>query len=200
LFGIIIFKGLSRIEGVILLIVYGVYLKEIIKQEKKFKLNKNKHIVSRGIFRLICIILFCVIMVLVGSELIVANSLTLSSKLGIPTLLIGIFIVSIGTTLPELTINIESSLSRHEGIFVGDLIGSLITNTLLVLGITAIIRPIQAPLYLFLSSGLFMIIIAFIFLTLAESGRKMTVKEGITLIFLYIFFTIVELNIKSLIG
>lgn len=77
-----------------------------------------------------------------GSNYLVDGSSSLAKRFGVSTLLIGLTVVSIGTTTPELIVNIMASLKGAPEIAFGNIIGSNITNILLVLGVAAIISPI----------------------------------------------------------
>ena len=74
--------------------------------------------------------------------------------------------------------------------------GSVVANSLLVLGITAIIKPITANMFLLVSSAVFMIVVCFLFATFI-AGKRLTWQEGVGMILLYILFLIVELNLKG---
>jgi cation:H+ antiporter len=78
-----------------------------------------------------------------GADLLVSGSSTLAKKFKIPTLIIGLTIVAFGTSLPELVVNVFAALNGTTEVAFGNIIGSNIANILLVLGILAIIRPIE---------------------------------------------------------
>jgi cation:H+ antiporter len=107
--------------------------------------------------------------------------------------------ISFGTTLPELTFESKAILARHRYMALGDLIGSVVANSTLILGIVAVIHPITITNFLiFLTSSFFMITVAFLFMTFIECEKHILWQEGIALILLYILFVIIELNIRSL--
>jgi len=78
-----------------------------------------------------------------GADYLVDGASSLASKLKVPTIVIGITIVAIGTTTPELIVNIIAALEGNAEVGFGNIIGSNIANILLVLGITALIKPIK---------------------------------------------------------
>jgi cation:H+ antiporter len=110
----------------------------------------------------------------------------------------GIFLISLGTSLPELMFESKAVMSGHQSMAIGDLIGSVITNSTLVLGVTSLIMPIHVNSLIYLSSTMFMLFAAFIFFTLAESDNKFTWTEGISLLLLYVLFIIIETYIKNI--
>jgi cation:H+ antiporter len=125
----------------------------------------------------------------------VTNGGKMAEYLGVPPILIGLFLISIGTTMPELIFEMKAVVSNHQNMALGDLIGSVITNSTLVLGLTAIIFPIQAGDFLvYMTSTFFMLTVAFLFMTFIEAERHILWQEGVGLILLYVLFVIVELS------
>jgi cation:H+ antiporter len=94
------------------------------------------------IIQLLLIIVGLVILV-AGAEGLVRGAASLAAKLKISALVIGLTIVSFGTSAPELTVNIASALNGSSDIAIGNIIGSNISNILLILGICAVIRPLR---------------------------------------------------------
>jgi len=92
------------------------------------------------------IILFILGFVLLvkGADYLVDGSENIAHRLNVPTLVIGMTIVALGTSLPELVVNIFSALNGVTDIALGNIIGSNIANTFLILGIIALIKPIKA--------------------------------------------------------
>ena len=78
-----------------------------------------------------------------GAEALVRGASSLALRLGITPLIIGLTIVAFGTSAPELAVSLKSALAGNSGIAIGNVIGSNIANIGLILGITALIRPIQ---------------------------------------------------------
>ena len=82
---------------------------------------------------------------------------------------------------------------------VGNIIGSVIANSTLILGISSLIFPITSNFLLFIVSISFMIVISIIFTTFVEEGDRIRLTEGIALVMLYMLFLIVEFYIKGFI-
>ncbi|MBU0756536.1 MAG: sodium:calcium antiporter [Nanoarchaeota archaeon] len=191
--------GISRIDGAILILIFAFYIWSLFKQEKLFRKTMPRtnhfHIVKYFFYFILSFIF------LIGSaKAVVEYATLLSIEMALPPLLIGLFIIALGTSLPELMFETKAVLAGHEEMAVGDLIGSVIANSTLVLGVTAIITPIVGNALVFVSSTLFMILVAFIFLTFAESDKGLSWKEGMSMILLYLFFVILETYIMSLSG
>ena len=78
-----------------------------------------------------------------GSELLVRGAISIAQEIGVSERIIGITIVSLGTSIPELAASIIAFLKKEKAISIGNLIGSNIFNILAVLGLTAIITPVK---------------------------------------------------------
>lgn len=82
------------------------------------------------------------IILVIGGEFLVRGAVALANKFGVPTLIVGLTIVSFGTSAPEMVISIQAVLNGLPDISIGNIVGSNIANILLVLGVTALIFPI----------------------------------------------------------
>jgi cation:H+ antiporter len=80
----------------------------------------------------------------VGGDLLVRGSLGLARRTAIPPLVVGLTVVALGTSAPELVISLHSAFSGHAGISIGNVIGSNIANVLVVLGVPALVHPARA--------------------------------------------------------
>ncbi len=88
-------------------------------------------------------ILLGIIILVAGGELLVRGAVQIALRFHISTLVVGMTVVSFGTSAPELIVSLKAMLAEHPGIAVGNVVGSNIANIALVLGITAIIFPIE---------------------------------------------------------
>ncbi|MBU2634033.1 MAG: hypothetical protein KJ674_02200 [Nanoarchaeota archaeon] len=196
---VLMFLGntLSRVDGVILIAVFLLYSHRLLKQSREFSKKvedgvKRVEIVSySGLFIISLLLLFF------SANYVVKYATLLSIDLALPPILIGLFLIALGTSLPELVFGARAALTGHGGMSLGDIMGAIVVNSTLVLGVTAIIYPITADFLLFLVSGVFMILIIFLFVTFLESGNKLSWREGISLILFYVFFIVLELYIRT---
>ncbi|MBI2129568.1 sodium:calcium antiporter [Candidatus Woesearchaeota archaeon] len=196
----IIGNGLSRIDGVILLVAFAIYMRKLMKQRIGLRKELKNHIKRWDVVFSVFIFIVSLAVLFLSAQFVVQYATAISADFMLPPILIGLFLVSIGTTLPELTFESRAVLSGHSEMALGDLIGSVVVNSTLVLGVTSLIYPISANFLLFLTSSVFMLIVAFLFSTFVESGNKLYWKEGIALILLYMFFIIIEFYIKMVAG
>ena len=108
-------------------------------------------------------LLLGIIFLLVGGDLLVKSSAALAAKLSISPFLVGITVVSFGTSAPELLVSLNAALQGSTGIAMGNVIGSNITNITLVLGLTILIRPINFDSKRYLFSWLIMLVSSIMF-------------------------------------
>ena len=78
-----------------------------------------------------------------GADFLVKGSSSIAKKFYIPEIIIGLTIVSIGTSMPELFVSVSSAINGYEDLVIGNVVGSNLCNLLLILGLSAIIRPIN---------------------------------------------------------
>ncbi len=192
-------KGISRLDGGILLAIFILNEWRMIRSRKRFtKHLKNK--LKRG-YVVISVLFFIgsIVLLYVSSNFVVKYATLLSIDLLLPPILIGLFLIALGTSLPELVFEASAMMKGKGDYVLGDLIGSVISNSTLVLGVTALIYPITANFILFLTSAVFMLVITFLFATFVASSNKLSWRMGLTLLFFYIFFLIIELQLKGMI-
>lgn len=133
-----------------------------------------------------------------GADILVDGSSNIAKKFHIPEIVIGLTIVAIGTSMPELMVSLNASIKGLSDISVGNVIGSNLANLLLILGVTSIIKPlvfkretrlIESPFTLFIT------ILFFIFANYSIFGDINVISrgEGIVLLFLCVLFIIYNL-------
>jgi len=195
LYGFIAFDGvLQRYEGIILfsfLIIFLIYLlrfqkiavvDEMPEDDEELPLHK--------------IVLFLVIGGVAlwgGSELLIDGAIGMAKNFNVSERVIGITIVSVGTSIPELAASIIAILQKEKAISLGNLIGSNVFNILAVLGVTSMITPITITDQGLLTSDVFwMLGISFLVfpLVFAPAKMKLSWKEGLILLTLYVVFII----------
>lgn len=187
---------LSRIDGFILLCIFFIYARWLIlkgkayRKELKDRLKRSTVIISSFLFVISIILLY------VGARMVVRYGSSIAVQLAVPAIFVGIFFISFGTTVPELVFGLLSVKKGHPEFVIGNITGSVVANSLLVLGATALIYPITANFFLFLTSAIFMFIMCFLFATFI-AGKRLTWQEGVVMVLLYVMFLVVELNLKG---
>ncbi len=194
-------RQLDRIDGAILIVVFFIYARRMYLQRKIFKKEYEEDRVKRKLIFLTTLLFVISLAILFfAATFVVKYATALSIDLALPPIIIGIFLIAIGTSLPELAFGSQAAIKGHSEMVLGNLIGSNIANLTFILGVTALIYPISSDFLLFITAGVYMLIITFLFATFVESGNKLYIKEGISLILLYMFFIIIEFYVKGLIA
>lgn len=126
-----------------------------------------------------------------GSEMLITGATDLAITLGVSDRLIGVTVVSVGTSIPELAASIIAVLKKEKAISLGNLVGSNIFNILAVVGITSIITPINANDHVIYTNDIYwMLLVSMVLpiLVLLPTKMELKRKSGIFLLLLYIAF------------
>jgi cation:H+ antiporter len=191
---LIIDGQLSRTDGLILIGVLLFYFRYLFKQQKKFsEVFSNKFKRNWQQFKLFLkdlVLLFGgTAVLLLSAEGIVWSTSYLAALLGIPLIIVGTLIVALGTNLPEIIFGIRSVAMGHKDMLLGSLMGSVITNSTLVLGATALISPLKiSDFSLYLNGILFVVITAFLFFIFSKTNKEINQKEAVILLIIYVLF------------
>lgn len=138
-------------------------------------------------------------LLIVSSEGLVQSAVNLAKLFNIPILIIGLFLVALGTTIPELAFSIKSATLNHKAMILGSTMGTIVVNSSLILGMVALICPFEiADFSPYLTGILFTVITALFFTFFAKTDREITKKEGLFLLLIYIAFLIFEILLGRL--
>ena len=179
--------SLSRIEGAVLLLGMIVYLGFMI-----YSARKNREEGEPGkilsLPRSLLYIAGGLAAVIFGGDLVVDKACIIATNFGVSQNFIGLTIIAIGTSLPELVTSIVATKKGDSGLALGNAIGSNLFNILFILGMSAVISPLHVlgesviDTVLLLGSA----ILLFVF---ARTGRRMTRSEGAACVLLYVAYT-----------
>ncbi|WKZ30150.1 MAG: calcium/sodium antiporter [Candidatus Dojkabacteria bacterium] len=134
-------------------------------------------------------LLFGLIGVFIGGDFLVNSAVKIAQRLKIPDVVVGMTILSVGTTLPEMSVNVFAAIGGHTDLIIGNVIGSNLTTLLLVVGVGAIIYPIVVPkkeLDLHLMFVLFAHFLLISAITFSLSGNFATISRLEGIAFLWI--------------
>lgn len=141
-------KGIGRMGGIILLLLFVYFLYNTFRHTKEHpeegqgdNVQSTKEIPVR---RAIALILGGLVGLVVGGELIVKSAVDLATRMGVSEAVVGLTIVALGTSLPELATSVIAAFKHNSDIALGNVIGSNIFNVFFVLGISATLRPLPA--------------------------------------------------------
>lgn len=139
-----------------------------------------------------------IVLLIASAQGIVRTVLYFAQTFHLPLPLIGVLVLGLGSALPEIQFTIASARKGNSRIILGDLMGAVIVMATLVLGIVAFIEPIQIDDFSpFALARFFLLISALFFLIFLRTDRKITRKEGLFLLFLYIAFVAGEIIVNT---
>lgn len=181
----------DRFTGLFLVTVFAGYVYACTRVPTT-KPEVNGHEASRTTRALVMFILVGIAGLVIGGQLLVAGAQSIAIKMGISDAVIGLTVVAIGTSLPELATSLVAAAKGHADISLGNIVGSNIFNILLVIGVTASIIPYNISPDRFLTHiGLpVMMGLAVIVWPFALSGRKISRIEGGILFAVYCIYSI----------
>lgn len=126
--------------------------------------------------------------VLIGARLLVTGSISIATAFGVPEAIIGLTVVAVGTSLPELAATIAAALRRQGDVAFGNVIGSNIFNAVGILGATALVRPLDTPARILGQDIWVMIAATAMLLVFAFTGQRVDRREGALLLALYVAY------------
>jgi cation:H+ antiporter len=189
-------RSISRIDGILLIGVFVLHSWRMLRNRKKFRKKVKNNIGRKEIVLTVFLFIVCVAVLFLSSKFVVKYATMLSIDLFLPPIMIGLFLVAIGTSLPELVFGTGAALKGHSEMSVGNVLGANIANSSLILGVVALITPITGQFLLFFISAIFMMMAGFLFVTFIESEKKLDWMEGVSLLLLYVFFIVVQFFIR----
>lgn len=128
------------------------------------------------------------VLLIVGADLLVDGASGIAKKFHIPEIIIGLTIVSIGTSMPELFVSITSAIDGYSDMALGNVIGSNLSNLLLILGLSALIRPVVFQKETRIYEIPMCLIFTIIFIILCNTSNTISRPESIILLALFILF------------
>ena len=178
---------IARWEAVILLILFAgtlfLQIKSGKQEEQEVSLVEN-----RPMWKLLIFLLIGIALIILGAEFSVNGATELARLLGVSETLIGLTIVAIGTSLPELVTSVVAAKKGQTEIAMGNVIGSNLFNILCILGISAFLHPITVEATA-IFDALFLTVVSLVFWLLCK-WKEMDRKMGIIMVLTYIGYTI----------
>lgn len=132
-----------------------------------------------------------------GAEMAVRGAVFIGGKVGLSQAVIGLTIIAVGTSLPELATSLAASIKGHHDISIGNLVGSNIFNTLLVVGMAGTIRPITLSGRLAGLDYWVMLAVTAAFIIMAVIGKRLSRKDGAILLLGYVAYILYLLAYKG---
>lgn len=180
---------INRWMGIGFLILLMAYLYVLIRDAMKNPAEKEEEEDQKEPWKLAAFLILGGAAIMIGGDVTVDSAKTIAAQLGMSENLIGLTVVSIGTSLPELVTSITAARKGESGLSIGNAIGSNILNILFILGLSSAISPLTANFFNLIDTGI-LIAVAILMFVLAWSSPKMTRSKGLFMIALYACFMV----------
>lgn len=179
----------GRFDGVLLLVLFVGFIIWTVKYALKERTteDENEELIGNG--KCALLIFGGIVAIMLGGEAVVDSAKSLALAAGMSETLVGLTVVALGTSLPELVTSVVAGRKGEGDLAVGNVVGSNISNILLVLGVSATISPVTVTTMNAIDAMIAIVATAIVFIV---SGTQKTIKrkEGLLLVFVYIAFMV----------
>ena len=190
---------LSSLDGAVLILGGALFFAHTYVESRKF--HKRFSNTKRGSFaKSLLLLIISLAIILASAYLTVRFAVGFAYDIKLPPILIGLTIIAVGTCLPELIFSIRAVKKNHDALALGDVLGTVVTDATIILGIVALISPFSYnPLNIYTTGGA-MVVAGFLVIVFMKSEKSISKVEGVLLLLVYIAFVITEFFINSFLG
>lgn len=175
---------IGRLDGVILLVLFAYFIIKLVRKALKERTDAQEEEERLSTFKIFLYVVGGIMAIVFGGDIVVDCASQIASSFGLSQNLIGLTIVAMGTSLPELVTSIVASRKGENGLALGNVIGSNIFNILMILGISSAIHPIAVTIH-----SAYDLIVLIVFSTavwlMARTKKEVNRGEGIAMLALY---------------
>jgi cation:H+ antiporter len=203
---LILDKNLSQVDGLVLLAIYAIYASSLFRN--RFQEVARGEVVKSDFFhrfirrithvdgkqsRDYARLFLGIALMLFSADMIVRISKALSLNLNIPVFVVGLLILAVGTSLPELAFSFRTLKEHEPSMFFGNILGSIIINSTLIIGLVSFIKPIKVvAVREYVIATVAFVIIFLTFWQFIKSKHRLDRWEAALLVLLYVIFVIIE--------
>lgn len=179
----------TRIEGLALIVAGGIFYYLALRKEQGHGVEvKQKGTRVKNFWLLIA----SLAVLLAGGHFVVTSATGIAEGLGVSPILIGMLVVGLGTTIPELMFSLKSVRQKDDSLAIGDILGTVLADATIVVGLLAVMNPFAFPKETIYVAGVFMVAAAFILFNFLRSGHILTKREALSLFIFWITFVLVQ--------
>jgi len=195
--------GVSRVDGIILLLAFSLYLRKILQQKERFSKTfienfKKDYHQFKLFLKDLATFFGGIFLLLLSAEGVVRSANIFALEINLPLITTGIFLVAFGTVLPELVFRIKAVSLGHKEMVLGNLMGALVINSTYVLGIVSLISPLKIVDFSPYLVGIFFTAFSALgFVIFSLTDRKISKKEAIGLIIICVLFFVIQFLISQ---
>ncbi|WP_244444297.1 calcium/sodium antiporter [Lutibaculum baratangense] len=187
---------LNRLAGLVFLILLAVYTVYTYRTERNStKIAATEETTSTDSLAVSLLLTVGGIAgVVFGASLLVGSAVEIAQRFGMSEAVIGLTLVAVGTSLPELVTSVMAAIRRHGDVAFGNIVGSNIFNILGIAGVTALVSPIDIPPEVVIFDIWAMLATALLLVVFAVTGWRITRGEGAVFVFGYCLYLAVQLS------
>lgn len=192
-------QGITRLGGIILLLLFIVFLYNTFRHAKDNPDEVDKiNYVPMPFWKPVCWILFGLAGLVIGGEMIVKSAVQIAIGMGVSQAVIGLTIVALGTSLPELATSVIAATKKNSDIAMGNVIGSNIFNVFFVLGASATVHPLPSYHGIVLDAWFAALASVLVWLfVMTNKQREIKRWEGAILVMVYVIYLIYRIFTPS---
>lgn len=180
---------LNVFDGALLLVIFTCYILSLIYKAYNGNQKEETEEKQKSLITTIVLSILGLGAIIWGGDLVVNSASAIAQQLGMSENLVGLTVVAIGTSLPELVTSLVATKKGEVDIAVGNVVGSNIFNMLLILGTSSIINPMTVAYFTFLDI-LFIIGAMAMFILMTYSSKTLNKEKGLPLVLVYIIYII----------
>jgi len=184
----------TRIEGAGLLLAGGIFYYLSLRGDFKSGMQNTKHKIK---YREGAYLLGSLVLLLAGAHFVVESATALAVMWNITPVLIGLLIVGLGTTMPELFFAYKALKRQDDSLAIGDVLGTVLADATIVIGLLALVNPFSFPQTMIYIGGLFMVVSSLILFLFMRSGKVFTKNEATVLLLIWLTFILVEVIVVA---
>lgn len=178
----------SRTDGAALILVGVLFYFLVLRKQRPTSKVEVQRVGKIHIFWLFV----SMAALLIASHFTVRFGVSVANELGVNPILVGLLVVGIGTTLPELIFSIRAVRNKHDSLALGDILGTVLTDATIVVGIVALLRPFTFNARIIYITGVFMLLATVVLFSLMRTGKTLSKREAIVLLAFYVAFVTAE--------
>jgi cation:H+ antiporter len=196
----------GKIASIVMIMLYSVYLWRLIKAQSQYNSENNsngiikdgekKSKISRIDKKKLAMVIVGLAGLIIGCRILVYSGVELARIAGIPEMIMGLFTLAIGTSIPELVVTLSSAMKGLHELSIGTVLGSNTFNILIGIGVPALFISIPVePLSLAFDAPVMIFVIVLLLLLIKKGGMKLNRRAGFILLATYIIYAFVRLYI-----
>jgi cation:H+ antiporter len=176
---------ISRFEGLALLIVFAVFMFLLVRNAMHSQTEEEAAQENISLKKCILLMIVGIALIVIGGQAVVDSAKSIAYFFGMSETLVGLTIVAVGTSLPELVTSIVASCKHENGLAVGNVVGSNMFNIMFILGTTAVLNPLPVTYELSVNL-LFLLLISAVTFVFITTGKQLSRAEGAVMCMLYV--------------